>query len=364
MTLNHSEVELDVSVVVPCRNEGMFLRRCLESILQSDYPADRMEILVADGRSVDGSREIAETMARSHPIMRVIDNPDRTTPAALNRMIAVARGRYVLRFDAHSEMPPGYVRDCVRLLEQTGAWNVGGGCRTVPSRKSALGEAIATVTTHRFGVGNSRFRVGGPEGPADTVVFGAYPREIFGRIGLFDERLVRSQDYEFNARIRHSGGIVWFSPRVSVIYYSQSTVGGLCRRAFRDGLWVAYSAILAPYSGAVRHFAPAALVCGMGSALAAVAFGCATSQSRISLIGFLLPLPYVALWGCVLAELLRARPLAQALAAICIFPAFHLSYGAGTLWGMLSTLLRLGRVRSGPPACAVELSDPPACSGN
>jgi succinoglycan biosynthesis protein ExoA len=354
MTLNQSEPQLDVSVIVPCRNERTFLARCLESILRADYPQDRMEILVADGRSVDGTRELAEAMAQRHPNLRVIDNPDRTAPAALNRMIAVARGRYILRFDAHSEMPPPYVKDCVELLGRTGAWNVGGGCRTLPTNESTIAKAIAMVTAHRFGVGNSRFRVGGLEGPADTVVFGAYPRGIFSKIGLFDERLVRSQDYEFNARIRHSGGLVWYSPRVSVVYYSQSTITGLCTRAFRNGLWVAYGTILAPYSGAVRHYVPAVFVSGTSLALASVATGCATGQGWLTLLGGLLPLPYLALWAWAATGLLRTRPLVQALTAICIFPAFHFSYGAGTLWGLVSSIPRLARQRDGIPAFEIR----------
>lgn len=341
MDAKRASPEFDVSVIVPCRNEGPFLQRCLESILASDYAMDKVELLVGDGRSTDGARETAEAIARERSNMRVIDNPGQTAPAALNRMVPLSRGKYILRFDAHSEMPPDYIRLCVELLESTGAWNVGGGCRTLPGEKSPTGEAIAIVTTHPFGVGNSRFRIGGEEGPADTAVFGAYPREVFERIGLFDERLVRSQDYEFNARIRKSGGVVWFSPRICVTYYCQTTIKGLCRQGFRNGMWVAYGALLAPYSGALRHFAPAVFTCGVLIAAILMALGSATGHNWLTLLGALVPLPYGLVWAAVSLSLLHAKSPMLALRTALIFPVFHFSYGCGTLWGALSAVPRL-----------------------
>jgi GT2 family glycosyltransferase len=315
-----------------------------------------MEVLVADGVSSDGTREIAEAVSREYPVVRVIDNPGRTAPAALNRMIHIARGQYILRFDAHSEMPRDYIRKCVELLESTGAWNVGGAVRAIPGAGSAAAEAIVIVTTHRFGVGNSRFRIGGKEGPADTAAFGAYPREVFSRIGLFDERLVRTQDYEFNARIRKAGGVVWFSPKIRVDYRCQSEIRGLCRKGFRNGLWVAYGTILAPYSVAARHYAPAAFVCGLGSAIALRILGSVTHQEWLSVTAALLPLPYLVLWAWVSTGLLKTRSLKHALRAAWIFPAFHLSYGAGAVWGFVSAIPRLRRSRNLSPAFPVGAS--------
>jgi cellulose synthase/poly-beta-1,6-N-acetylglucosamine synthase-like glycosyltransferase len=150
-----------VSVIVPCRNEASFIERCLDSILGSDYPAGRLEVIVADGMSGDGTRSLLEVLATRDPRLRMIDNPERITPVALNRAIAAAQGEILVRFDGHAVMPPDYVRRCVELLESAGADNAGGSIRTVAQSDGPFSGPIVAALSSRFGVGNSSFRTSG-----------------------------------------------------------------------------------------------------------------------------------------------------------------------------------------------------------
>jgi succinoglycan biosynthesis protein ExoA len=182
-------------VIVPCRDEQNWVGYCLDSVLASEYPASRMEVVVADGMSRDGTRAIVESYAARDQRVRLIDNPERITPVALNRAVEAARGDIILRLDAHAQIAPEYVRRGVADLDSTGADNVGGAMRTVARDSGPFAEAIRIVLTHQFGVGNSRFRTGS-ERPrwVDTVFGGCWRRQVFHKIGKFNERLVRSQD--------------------------------------------------------------------------------------------------------------------------------------------------------------------------
>src|SRR6266480_5849379 len=186
-----------VSVVVPCRNEERYIAACLDSILASDYPRDRLEVLVVDGLSDDRTREILGRYTARHPSIRRLDNPQRITPTALNVGIRAAEGDVVMRMDAHVLYPSTYVSQLVAALEETGADCVGGVIETLPADESATARAIALGLSHPLGVGNSYFRIGSRERRwADAVSFGCYRRDVFNRIGLFDEELLRDQDDE------------------------------------------------------------------------------------------------------------------------------------------------------------------------
>src|SRR6185503_15906357 len=192
-----------LSVIVPCRNERAFLGRCLDSILASDYPATRMEVLVVDGSSDDGTRALIDQYAARDGRVRCVDNPARITPAALNRGIDAARGEIVARVDAHATIARDYFSRCATYLENTSAANVGGSMRTLAQSVGLFSGPIVTALTHRFGVGNSYFRIGSDEPRwVDTVFGGCWRRELFDRIGRFNERLDRSQDLEFSLRLK------------------------------------------------------------------------------------------------------------------------------------------------------------------
>ena len=163
---------------------------CLKSLLANDYPKDRLEVLVVDGMSEDGTRNVVTEYAKRWPVIKLLDNPKRITPAALNIGIRQARGDVLIRMDAHARVDCGYIRRCVGTLLVRGADNVGGIMKTVPKQKRLVGRAIALCLSHRFGVGNSYFRVHAMKPKwVDTVFGGCYRREIFKRIGFFNERL-------------------------------------------------------------------------------------------------------------------------------------------------------------------------------
>ena len=198
----------EVSVIVPCRNEVKYIAACLDSVLANDYPKERLEVLVVDGMSEDGTRAVVERYARTCPFIRLVDNPRRVTPAALNLGIASARGSAIMIMGAHAAYPSGYISELVTWLRHSGADAVGGRCVTRPGRESVTGRAIAAAVSHPFGIGNSHFRTGAAEPRwVDTVPFGCYRRDVFERVGVFDEELVRNQDDEFNHRILRQGEI-------------------------------------------------------------------------------------------------------------------------------------------------------------
>src|SRR5208282_5998150 len=203
-----------VTVIVPCRNEGPWIGACLQSILDNDYPKDRLEILVVDGMSNDETRKVIDSFAAKCPMLRWICNEKRITPSALNLGIAAAGGSVIVRMDAHVAYPHNYISSLIELLLQTEADNVGGVCQTMPASDSAMAKAVAFGMSHPLGVGNSYFRIGSTKDRwVDTVPFGCYRRDVFDRIGLFDEDLVRDQDEELNLRLIKQGGRIRLSPK-------------------------------------------------------------------------------------------------------------------------------------------------------
>jgi glycosyltransferase involved in cell wall biosynthesis len=210
-----------VSIVLPCRNEADMIERCLESVLRQEPPTGGMEIIIAEGMSEDGTRDIIarwkEASEGRRPqvngvIIRVIENPGRIASMGLNAAIRAATGNIIIRMDAHTEFAPDYVRQCVAQMQTTGADNVGGPARTKPV--TYIESAIAAAYHSPFSVGGARFHDLGYEGYVDTVTYGCWRPETFKRFGYFDEELVRNQDDEHNLRIIRGGGEIWQSPKI------------------------------------------------------------------------------------------------------------------------------------------------------
>lgn len=319
-----------VSVVMPMRNEARFIEAALESLLAQDYPHDHLEIIVADGASDDGSREIVARFATTHPMIRVVDNPQRIVPTGLNAAIRAARGKYILRVDAHAEYAGDYIRQCVAYLEKTGANNVGGPLITLPGADTLSARCVAALTSHPYVVGGSKFRTSMKEEYADGAFFGAFPRELFERIGYFNEALVRHQDNEFNSRILANGGRIFKTPKIVVRYYNQATLRGLFRQAYRNGKWHVLSLLGNPASFKVRYFAPFAFVCWM------IGFGILSFVHPV----FTLPLAVagaIYLLAAVIVTAQIARSHGPGVA--CIVPlgmfGYHVTYGLGTFEGLV-----------------------------
>ncbi len=225
-----------VSVIVPCRNEGRWIGACLQLIFDNDYPRDRLEVLVVDGMSDDGTRSVAESFAARYPQLRVLANEKKITPTALNLGIASSSGTVIVRMDAHVEYPATYISSLVNLLDTSGADNVGGICLAQPGAETKMARAIAAGMSHMVGVGNSYFRIGSAEDRwVDTVPFGCYRKEVFARIGLFDEELVRNQDDELNLRLIRNGGRILLSPKIVCRYYTRDSLPKLWRMYYQYG---------------------------------------------------------------------------------------------------------------------------------
>jgi glycosyltransferase involved in cell wall biosynthesis len=316
-----------VSVIVPCFHEARFIERCLHSILDADYPPDRLEIIVADGGSADGTREILNALAARDPRLRVIDNPERITPVALNRAVAASRGEIIVRFDAHAVMPPDYIRRSVDLLESSGADNAGGSIRTIAQSSGPFAGPIIAVLGSRFGVGNSGFRTSpGSQGPrpSDTVFGGCWRRELFSRLGGFNEKLARGQDLEFNLRIAGAGGTILLDPEIRCDYYARATLASFWSHNFSNGVW------------AVLPFAWSDIVPVRARHLVPLAFLASLAASPI------LPFPwsiavltaYAAANLAVSIQIAFARRRATYLALLPVaFASLHLAYALGSAYG-------------------------------
>ncbi|CAG0939664.1 succinoglycan biosynthesis protein ExoA [Candidatus Brocadiaceae bacterium] len=343
-----------VSVIIPIFNEKKYIRQLLNSLLQQDYPKDWFEILLIDGRSEDGTREeIKEIMASSpefsHLHITVLDNPNRIVPCALNIGIKEARGKYIIRMDAHSEYAANYVSKCIEWLEKTNAANVGGPMMAVGN--GYIGKAIEFAHHCRFGLGGGRFHDEQWSGYVDTVYLGAWPKRIFTEVGLFDERLIRNQDIEFNARIRKGGGRIYLTPKIQSYYHCRNSLGGLWKQNFENGKWVVYTKTIAPYALSWRHFIPFVFVASLiGSASLSVILFCLElfsvsdiSQFRFSILsGFSFVLP-AGIFSCyALANILSSAMLSYKqgfryfFMLPIVFATLHFSYGLGSIWGLLT----------------------------
>ena len=256
-----------VSVIMPVRNEAAFIRRSLGAVLAQEYPSERLEVLVADGLSSDGTPEIVAALATGDPRVRLLHNPAQRQAYGLNLAIAAARGSVIVRVDGHTVIAPDYVRRCVETLRASGADNVGGPQRAVGL--TAWGRASAAALGSPFGV-PSRFRVAAQSGNVDTVYLGAWPRAIFARVGGFDETCLINEDYEHNFRIRQAGGRVYLALDIRSDYYGRQTLAGLWRQFFSYGRGKLVVLAQHPASLRPRHVvAPAFVAALTGGALLA-----------------------------------------------------------------------------------------------
>jgi succinoglycan biosynthesis protein ExoA len=262
-----------VSVVVPCRNEVHHIRAFLNSVLGQDLGQIEMEVLIADGMSVDGTRLVLAEFEKSFSSIRILDNPEKIAASGLNRAIREARGEFIIRMDAHTTYAADYVRSCVEVLNETNAENVGGPALT--HADGYIGQVIALSFHSPFATGGAKFRDPRYEGPADTVMYGCWRKSTLERIGLFDEILVRGQDCELNARLLSFGGKIWQSPKITFWYRPRASVSGLFRQYFQYGFWKV--AVIRRYPGFAsrRNLVPVScllagavlLVCAAGARL-------------------------------------------------------------------------------------------------
>ncbi len=312
-----------VSIVIPVRNEAPFIEATIDSVLAQDYKGP-LEIIVADGMSDDGTREILVDLASRHDNLRFVDSPTGRTPNGLNLAIHASRGDVIVRCDGHAELPADYVRVAVEVMEETGAVNVGGIQHAVG--ESWVQRAIAYAMTSRIGVGDARFHFGGESGPVDTVYLGVFRRDALFAAGLFDEELTRNQDYELNIRLRDNGGVVWFDPRLEVVYRPRKNLAGLARQYYQYGAWKRRVVRMHPGATRLRQLIPPLFVIAL-IASAILAF------TPVRTIAAVVPVAYVAaLAVATVAQLIRTRDSA-ALGLPAAVATMHVAWGTGFLVG-------------------------------
>jgi succinoglycan biosynthesis protein ExoA len=321
-----------VSIVLPCRNEQGYIQACLESALKQDPLEGGIEILVADGISTDGTREYLQQMARQHPEIRVLDNPGRIVSTGLNAAIQAARGEVIVRMDAHTVYAPDYVRQCLEVLNETGADNVGGPMQTTAT--TFMERAIQAVFHSAIAVGGARSHQADYEGHVDTVIYGCWRKDVFRKIGCFDEDLVRNQDDEFNLRLTRSGGKIYQSPRIRSWYHVRGSLQAVFRQYMQYGYWKTLVIRKHRMPASFRHLVPGSFV---ASLCLLMVLGLFWSPALWGGIG--LALSYCAA-GLILSLFVAARTQWVLLPVLpIVVGCFHLAYGYGFLRGVLDLVL-------------------------
>lgn len=325
-----------ISILLPVRNEGTYLRRALDSVLAQDYPTEKIEILVVDGMSTDETRAIVAAYQQKVPRLLLLDNPGRIVPTGMNLAIPRAKGEILIRVDGHCEIASDYVSRCVAYLQRDQADGVGGPMETIG--ETPLARLIAIAMSSPFGVGNSAFRtLTGKTMPADTVPFPAYKRSVIEQAGGYDEELVRNQDDEYNYRLRELGYRILLAADVCSKYYSRSSLRSLWRQYFQYGYWKVRVLQKHPRQMSLRQFVPAALVSALlGSGLLALVHP--LGLLLLGLVAGSYLLANLAASGYTAAQhgwkYLPLLPLA--------FAILHFSYGLGFLAGLVRFIGRWG----------------------
>lgn len=322
-----------LSIICPIFNEEKYIARCIESIMQQDYSKDDLEVLFVDGMSTDRTREIIEGYLPQCPYLRVLDNPHKIVPYAMNKGISEAKGDIIMRIDAHAFYEPNYCSAIVKRLKELDAENVGCVCKTDVLNKTPKTLAIREVLSNKFGVGNSDFRTG-IDGlkEVDTVPFGCWPKRVFEKYGMYDVRLVRNQDIELSKRIINGGGKIYIIPDTFCTYLARETFRGLAKNNFGNGKWniltVYYTHNMKSLS--LRHFIPLLFVLGLiVPTLVSIFWHPALLFSAFALLIYLLSL------GTISAKLIVTKKL-NFFYLLWSFITLHISYGWGSLMGIIS----------------------------
>jgi succinoglycan biosynthesis protein ExoA len=315
-----------VTIAMPCRNEERFIEACLRSVQAQTYPRERIEILVAEGGSTDRTRDILERLAAEDGRIRVIDNPQRLQAAGLNRAIRAARGEVIARMDVHAEYAPDYLEKCVEVLERTGADNVGGAARCRAA--GVVQKAVCAALRSPLGFGGAPFRNADAEGDVDTLFPGAFRREVFDKVGLFDEGATTNEDAEINQRILQAGGRVYLSREIEVYYYPRDTLAGLASQYYRYGLGRART--LVKHRGFVR-LRPAVPFLTLAALLAVAISRPVVALSATAVYG-----------GAVSFEAVRQAMRAGASISLTgmALPTMHVCHAVGFGVGLVRFLLR------------------------
>jgi glycosyltransferase involved in cell wall biosynthesis len=321
-----------VSVIIPCRDEEKTIRLLLEALHGQTFPTGQMEVVISDGHSKDRTRQVIEGFQSKHTdlTIKVVDNTARTIPAALNTAIQHAAGEIIVRLDAHSVPQPDYVQRCVENLEAGKGKNVGGVWQIEPGDDTWVARSIAAAAAHPLGVGDAKYRYTDNPEAVDTVPFGAFYRKLIDEIGGFDETLLANEDYEFNARVRQSGGVVWLDPDIKATYFARHSLSALAKQYWRYGYWKVR--MLRRYPGTVRWrqaLPPAFIFSILILILLSFAWPQAWLILGLEVVSYALALLLVGLQVA-----LTQKSLSHLIGVPLAIATMHFSWGCAFLWSL------------------------------
>jgi glycosyltransferase involved in cell wall biosynthesis len=323
----------ELSVIVPCLNEESTILLLLEALRQQSHPTNKFEVIIADGLSEDGTRNVIAEFQQSHKLPEVIllDNPSRSIPKALNLAIEAARSQTILRLDAHSLPDSDYLEKSLADLETGLGWNVGGLWLIKPGADTWVADSIAIAAAHPFGIGDAKYRYADAAQSVDTVPFGCFKKSLIDKIGSFDETLQSNEDYEFNARIRAAGGLVWFNPGIRSQYFARGNFMDLARQYLRYGYWKFRMLSKFPATIRLRQALPPLFVLGLGLG---------PFLANIWPVANILWLGAVVSYVAILAFIgiqasLQHRNLRHLFGIPSAIALMHLSYGSAFLWSAI-----------------------------
>jgi glycosyltransferase involved in cell wall biosynthesis len=331
--INSALIMPTVSVVIPCYNEQDTIPFLLDAIYHQTYPRDEIEVIIADGLSTDMTvRRIEEFHQQQDDLfIKIVQNPARTIPSALNIAIRNARGEYIIRLDAHSIPYPDYIEKCIIALREKHGDNVGGKWEIQPGGESWIARSIAVAAAHPLGAGDAKYRIGGKAQAVDTVPFGAFRKSLFEELGGFNEKLLTNEDYEFNTRIRLNGGTIWFDPSIQTSYFARKNLKELARQYWRYGYWKGRMIRRYPQTLRWRQLIPPlfvlSLICGSILSLW-------LEQIRI-LVGFEVLLYSGTLEAGAVIAAVKKKDWALLIGFPLAMITIHLCWGTSFLWSFI-----------------------------
>lgn len=332
-----------LSVICPIYNEEKYISQCVESILTQDYPKDDLEILFVDGMSLDKTRDIVRDYSEKYPFIYLLDNPQKIVPCAMNIGIKASKGDIIIRLDAHASYEKDYFSVLSRRLIELDADNVGLVCKTDVLNKTPKTLAIREVLSNKLGVGNSTFRTGIDKViEVDTVPFGCYRRDTFERFGMYDERLIRNQDFELNYRIRKGNGRIYIVPDSYCTYFARDTFKKLWIQNYKNGLWGIRTVLITGNSNslALRHYIPMIFVLSLVTPLfASLLCFPLIGIAGLSLLSYLLAIGVVSLFTGIRKQL-------NILYLLLGFATLHLSNGCGMLVSLFMAKLYIKHINA------------------
>ena len=323
-----------ISVIIPCRNEEKTIHLVLEALFEQSFPLQNMEIVIADGLSTDGTRRAIHAFSEAHPALfvRLVDNPKQIIPTGLNTAIKASKGELIVRMDAHSLPKQDYVQRCYNAHQEGKAENVGGVWKISPQNNGWVARSIAAAAANPFAVGDAHYRFTEKAAYVDTVPYGSYKRELFKKIGYFDESLLANEDYEFNTRIRQSGGRIWLDPAIQCTYFARATFAALAKQYWGYGFWKAQMLKRYPETLRWRQALPPAFVLGL---------------VVLALVGFIWPIAwpvFAVIVGLYLAVQLvpaiqislKAGDIHLSIGVVIATLIMHFSWGTALIVGLFS----------------------------